>query len=114
MALTMEAEVARLDIAWIIALWIAIHGGDPGPEISDEVAEFAARALVAQLQERYPGRARDAAAVKERLARLGISTVPRKAEPGRDIAAEGEPKTSQCISIDAFGDVICLRYFSEF
>lgn len=30
--------IHRNDPAWIIALWLAIHGGDPAPEISVEKA----------------------------------------------------------------------------
>jgi hypothetical protein len=41
------------DPAWIIALWIAIHGGDPAPQISAQKATKAAmnaiRALAAHL-----------------------------------------------------------------
>ena len=37
------------DPAWIIALWIAIHGGDPAPEISAKKANEAAMAIIRAL-----------------------------------------------------------------
>ena len=41
------------DAAWIIALWLAIHGGDPGPEgfEIDETAIFLASAFSAYMGE---------------------------------------------------------------
>lgn len=45
--------IHRNDPEWIIALWLAIHGGDPVPEISAQKAELAAsqaiRALAGRL-----------------------------------------------------------------
>jgi hypothetical protein len=45
--------IHRNDPQWIIALWLAIHGGDPAPEISAQkassVAAEAIRALAAHL-----------------------------------------------------------------
>jgi hypothetical protein len=38
----------ELDPAWIIALWLAIHGGDPNP-IEHTVSEAAERAIAAQI-----------------------------------------------------------------
>ena len=45
----------QLDPAWIIALWLAIHGGDPAPEgvIGKEVVEAAER-LSASLAKSVP------------------------------------------------------------
>ena len=40
------------DAAWIIALWKAIHGGDPAPEISAQRAEFAATEAIRGLASR--------------------------------------------------------------
>jgi hypothetical protein len=34
MALKPITAIHRNDPQWIIALWLAIHGGDPAPEIS--------------------------------------------------------------------------------
>jgi hypothetical protein len=45
--------IHKNDPEWIIALWLAIHGGDPAPEISAQKAELAAtqaiRALAGRL-----------------------------------------------------------------
>jgi hypothetical protein len=45
--------IHRNDPEWIIALWLAIHGGDPAPEISAAKAQLAAteaiRALAGRL-----------------------------------------------------------------
>jgi hypothetical protein len=45
--------IHRNDPEWIIALWLAIHGGDPAREISAQKAELAAseaiRALAGRL-----------------------------------------------------------------
>ena len=38
--------IHRNDPEWIIALWLAIHGGDPGPEISAVKAEAAAAEVI--------------------------------------------------------------------
>jgi hypothetical protein len=37
------------DPAWIIALWIAIHGGDPAPKISAKKANKAAMVIIRAL-----------------------------------------------------------------
>lgn len=34
------------DPSWIIALWIAIHGGDPAPQVSAKKANKAAMAII--------------------------------------------------------------------
>jgi hypothetical protein len=40
------------DVAWIIALWKAIHGGDPSPEATaDESSALMAAALASHLEE---------------------------------------------------------------
>jgi hypothetical protein len=44
------------DVAWIVALWLAIHGGDPGPEAAveiDETTALLATALSARLAEKH-------------------------------------------------------------
>ncbi len=49
----------ELDVAWIIALWLAIHGGDPSPvEVSAAAAERIANALQAALPEQALKRTR--------------------------------------------------------
>jgi hypothetical protein len=54
------------DPAWIIALWIAIHGGDPAPEISAEKANKAATGIIRALTAHL-----DPAAAKAVVAALG-------------------------------------------
>jgi hypothetical protein len=54
------------DPAWIIALWIAIHGGDPAPEISAKKANEAAMAIIRALTAHL-----DPAAAKAVVAALG-------------------------------------------
>jgi len=53
MALRPIVGIHKNDPQWIIALWLAIHGGDPAPEISVQkasaVAADAIRALAAHL-----------------------------------------------------------------
>ena len=42
----------KRDIEWIISLWLAIHGGDPAPEISAAKAELAATEIIHGLSAR--------------------------------------------------------------
>ena len=46
--------IHKNDIEWIIALWLAIHGGDPAPEISAAKAELAATEVIRGLASRLP------------------------------------------------------------
>ena len=41
--------IHRNDPEWIIALWLAIHGGDPVPEVSAQLAERAAAEAIRSL-----------------------------------------------------------------
>jgi hypothetical protein len=62
----------ELDVAWIIALWIAIHGGDSSPEVA------AARAVAALAQ--YGNGTAQAFALEELKAhfgRLGVTVTER-------------------------------------
>jgi hypothetical protein len=64
------------DIAWLIALWIAIHGGDPAPEGPvevDETTALLAAALAARLGELYGRGAATAEALQDRLAGSGMA-----------------------------------------
>ena len=63
----------ELDAAWIIALWIAIHGGDPSPEV------VAARAIAA-LAQYVNGTAQQAFTFEElkaQFAKLGVIVTER-------------------------------------
>jgi len=66
-----------VDAAWIEALWIAIHGGDPPPQqqqIGENVStDLIAGALVARLAEQYPEAYQTPGASLAKLAKLGIS-----------------------------------------
>jgi len=44
----------KKDIEWIISLWLAIHGGDPVPEISAAKAEQIAAEVIRGLSARLP------------------------------------------------------------
>lgn len=44
----------KKDIEWIISLWLAIHGGDPAPEITAKQAEVAAADVIRGLAARLP------------------------------------------------------------
>ena len=68
----------ELDAAWIIALWLAIHGGDPAPEV------IAAQAIAALAQ--YVNGARQETFTYEQLkaqfAKLGVGVTEREKEVG--------------------------------
>jgi hypothetical protein len=62
-----------LDIAWIIALWHFIHGGDPArEEQTAETTELLARGLVGHLSGANTEAPKDAV---ERMAKLGIKVI---------------------------------------
>jgi len=59
-----------LDVAWIIALWYWIHGGDPVHEgVTAQTTELMARALVGHLSDRKAEAPKD---IIEKLGELGI------------------------------------------
>src|SRR5579872_2766152 len=66
----------ELDAAWIIALWLAIHGGDPAPEV------IAAQAIAALAQ--YVNGTRQQAftleEMKVQFAKLGVIVTEREKE----------------------------------
>jgi hypothetical protein len=74
----------ELDAAWIIALWIAIHGGDPSPDV------VAAQAIAALAQ--YVNGTRQETftfeELKAQFAKLGVGVTERAKEE----TAEGKPK----------------------
>ena len=88
----------RLDIAWIIALWKAIHGGDPAPDgpiaVDERTAELVSR-LVDHLTQTQLGKGAQAAELsapilQQRAASLGIR-----------------------VSGGAFGEALALQAFSQ-
>lgn len=66
----------ELDAAWIIALWKAIHGGDPGPE------EIAAQAIAALAQYVAPPAQASFSfnELKEQFGKLGVQVSERAGE----------------------------------
>jgi hypothetical protein len=64
------------DVAWLITLWIAIHGGDPGPQGPieiDETTALLAAALSARLGELYGAGAATVEELQDRLAGTGMA-----------------------------------------
>jgi hypothetical protein len=62
----------ELDISWIIALWRAIHGGDPGPEAIDRTTAALAGALAAHLAETARSAPLTAERLTESLGSIGV------------------------------------------
>ncbi|EIM96299.1 hypothetical protein WQE_34786 [Paraburkholderia hospita] len=66
-----------VDVGWILALWKAIHGGDPAKKDhvveENESLDLAAIAVVARLGELYPETHKDPGASLTNLTKLGIS-----------------------------------------
>ena len=71
----------ELDAAWIIALWLAIHGGDPSPEV------VAAQAIAALAQ--YVNGTRQQTftfdELKAQFAKLGVTVTEREQEAGASL-----------------------------
>jgi hypothetical protein len=91
-----------LDVAWIIALWHFIHGGDPMQDSeAAQTTELLARGLVGHL-----GRGRkESGDVVEKLNRLGIKLVIKSSAGANDVKttkvlhelyAEGQQPITWC------------------
>lgn len=79
MQLQVPVLAHELDAAWIIALWKAIHGGDPSPE--------AVAAQVIAVLAPYLNGAQQSLSVSEleaQFASFGIHIIERSAEPQID------------------------------
>jgi hypothetical protein len=61
----------EVDVAWIVSLYLQIHGGDPA-ERQNDLTTLLARALVTQIMDRHHELDENPGAVFERLSRLGI------------------------------------------
>ena len=80
-----EIQLAHeLDAAWIIALWIAIHGGDPSPEA---VAAQAIAALAQYL--RGAEYSFSFSQLKEQFAKLGVQVTEHTEEADAQAAGAG-------------------------
>jgi hypothetical protein len=91
------------DVAWLIALWIAINGGDPPPEGPIEVEEttaLLAAALSARLGELYGAGAATAEALQDRLTGTGIAVRTDDASSFEPFHPEGK---SFCINLPSQG-----------
>jgi hypothetical protein len=81
----------QADIAWLLALWQIIHGGDPGPEgfVADETTLVLAGMLAAQLSKTRGSAPLTFESVKKMGDRLGTKVVVSGAEPKEFISKEG-------------------------
>jgi len=73
----------ELDAAWIIALWLLIHGGDPPPPI-EKVALEAIEALSSAILRAGTGHVGNVAAFQSRLKELGIELEVPKESKGKE------------------------------
>jgi hypothetical protein len=99
--LTAERVAAHeLDLAWIIALWLAIHGGDPLERVVAEIDEETLEAGFAFLDRLEAGRATEELEEDELHSRLANAGVHRTSENG-----EASPR----VELAAEGNVVCTR-----
>jgi hypothetical protein len=97
-----QRELAHIiDVHWIIALWIAIHGGDPA-ELGGEATVAMARALAKQLEETHPHLTEDPGVMLERLAQLGF-TVSVRPEGGTKMQVRNAEHLRKFIDTSAGG-----------
>lgn len=74
----------ELDAAWIIALWLLIHDGDPPPPV-EQVALQAIEALSTTILNAGTGTVGNIAVFQSRLKELGIGfEVPRESQKGQE------------------------------
>jgi len=113
------------DAAWLIALYLAVHGGDPAPkegtvvahdqqlgaalaaiaalsEALDEKARDAVRHALAPIQKQFPLKSVDAEVAEVRLEEMGIHFTDYAAEP-----AHGAKVTEE---LQQFRRPYCIRY----
>jgi hypothetical protein len=97
-----------LDVAWIIALWHWIHGGDPVRDgVTAQTTELMARALVGHLSDRKAEVPKD---IIEKLGQLGIKVTVKLGDQQTEIKTtkefhdrmtqkQGENRPIPCMSI---------------
>jgi hypothetical protein len=101
----------REDLAALIALWVAIHGGDPLPSkvVVDGTALLIAAALDNHLAHTIEGveeEGRGKARLTERLKALDIERVD-------DEGGHGEEFFCFCFRLSRFGVIICICFRVE-
>ena len=106
-----EIEFAHeLDISWLIALWFAIHGGDPSPEgVKLEVSEETyalANGLVQHLLATYKGLGARALPEAELEARLSQSHCFQGGGGG------GGGSGPICVELPGTGRLVCVTHTS--
>ncbi|RZF28584.1 hypothetical protein EVC45_17180 [Paraburkholderia sp. UYCP14C] len=76
-----------LDAGWLMALWLAIHGGDPPPQEQvievNESLDLAALTMVARLGELYPEAGKNPGAALSNLAKLGFRVTVTMADDSK-------------------------------
>jgi hypothetical protein len=117
------------DAAWLMALYLAVHGGDPPPEegvVSHELQEAAALAAVlaisqalgekareavhhalAPLQKQFPMKSVGAEVVEARLAALGVRVMEHAGGHAHAEADEFRPNRVYCFRFN--GGLICTE-----
>ena len=81
----------QADIAWLLALWQIIPGGDPGPEgfVADETTLLLAGMLAAQLSKTRGSAPLTFESLKKMGDRIGAKVVVSEAEPREFFSKEG-------------------------
>lgn len=102
------------DVAWLIALWLAIHGGDPGPDPVqiDETTVLAAATLVSSLSTGYAAAPEPASfdVLGERLQRhFGVEVVRKPTPVGPGSPGVPEPVTTICFNVPGVGRICVTR-----
>ena len=95
------------DIAWLIALWIAIHRGDPAPEAPiavDPTTTLLATALSTRLQEVHGVSSMTFESVRAGLEKIGVAAREEKAQTFETTAFEG---TRVCTQVPG-GRIYCF------
>ncbi|MFE0462816.1 hypothetical protein ACFW1A_26535 [Kitasatospora sp. NPDC058965] len=109
MAQTKELQLHELDVAWILALWKAIHGGDPSPEV-DGSAVLAAAALASQLAATHGSGSLTFAQLQQRLGEVGIEVTRGDAPKAEALHVDEphpvSPTRQYCFRYN--GDRICV------
>ncbi|MBI1764080.1 MAG: hypothetical protein HYR56_21860 [Acidobacteria bacterium] len=119
------------DAAWLIALYLAIHGGDPAPkeglvatelqegaalhaiavlsEALNEKAKGALHQMLAPMQKQFPLKSVDAQVAGERLAALGIHVTEHAGEHDHvaNVAEAIQSARRYCIRFR--GQIICVE-----